>query len=143
MMRPLPVACRANLSADSTASVPLLQKNGRLGQQPLCQQSRDRLAVELGPRGEVHVEGVVQRLLDHRMGPSRREYPEPGEEVRVGVPLRVVEVGAFAAHVILVEADGAQRARQLRVQVLAVQFVALAAHGREFSAEIETHCRIL
>ena len=28
-MRPLPVACRANLSADSTASVPLLQKKTR------------------------------------------------------------------------------------------------------------------
>ena len=148
MMRPLPVAWRANFSADSTASVPLLQKKtrsrpGALASSRCAEQARDRLAVELGPRGEVHVERVVQRLLDHRVGAPGGEHPEPGQEVRVGVAVGVVEVGALAADVVLVEADGVQRAGQLRVQVLAVQVVPLAAHGREFGAEIKAHCRIV
>ena len=114
-------------------------KAGRLGQQPLREQPGDRLAVELCPRGEVHVQGVVQRLADHRVAAARREHAEPGEEVGVGVALGVVEVGALAPLVVLVETDRVQRAGQLRVEVPAVQVIPLTTHRREFRVEVKTH----
>jgi hypothetical protein len=116
---------------------------GGLGQQLLRQQAHDRLAVELGPGGEVHLQRVLQGLLDHRVAAARGEHPEPGQEVGVGVPRRVVQVRALTPHVVLVEADRAQRARQLRVQVLRVQLIALAAHGGQFGGEIKAHVTIL
>ncbi len=115
----------------------------RLGQQPLREQPGDRLTVELGPGGEVRVERVVQRLLDHRVAAARREHPESGQEVRVRVSLGVVEVGAVTAHVVLVEPDRVQRARQLRIQVAAVQVVALSPDSGEFRVEVKTHGRIM
>ena len=118
-------------------------QTGRLGQQLLPEKPHDRLAVKLRPRREVHGERVLQRLLDHGVRPPGREHPKPRQEIRVGVPLGVEEVGPLAAHVVLVEPNGVQRTRQLRVQVLAVQLVPLSTHGRELSAQIKAHWRIL
>ena len=116
---------------------------GRLGQQLLPEEAHNRLAVELRPRREVHVERVLQRLLDHRVRASGREHAEPGKEVGVRVAFRVVQVRALAANVVPVEPDGVQGARQLGIQVLAVQVIPLPAHRRELSAKIEAHITIL
>ena len=116
---------------------------GRLGQQSLREQALDRLAVELRPGREVHLERVSQRLLDHRVRPAGREHPEPRQEVRVSVALGVVEVRTLAAHVVLVEADGVQRPRQLRVEVASGELVALSGAAGQQAGQIKGHGLIL
>ena len=112
---------------------------GRLGQQPLREQARQRPAVELGPVGQLGVERVVQRLADHRVVAARGEHAEAGQEIGVLVALGVVQVRALGPLVDLVEADRVQHLGLLRVQVPAVQLISVAAMGREQGREVEVH----
>ena len=68
---------------------------------------------------------VVQGLADHRVVAARREHAEAGQEVGVLVAVGVVQVGALGPLVDLVEADRVQHLGLLRVQVPAVQLVAV------------------
>ena len=94
-------------------------------------------SVELGQVGEVGVDDVVDRLPDDGVVPSEREDSEAGQHVEVLDAVRVVEVGTLRPGVDLVEADGVQHPRQLRVQILAVQLVTLVSAPREHVPEVE------
>lgn len=108
-----------------------------VGEELLGQQPGQRLAVEAGEVGELGVEDVVQCRADDGVVAPQAHDAEPGEHVQVVVAVRVPEVGALAALVDLVEADGVQHARELVVQVPAVQLVALGSALGQESAEIE------
>ena len=109
-----------------------------VGEQRFGQRPGQRRRVELGQVGQVRVEHVVQRLPDHRMVPAEREHPEPGQHVEVIGAVVVVQVRALAAHVDLVEPDGVQHPRQLRIEVPRVQVVPLAAALAQHSSRCRT-----
>ena len=89
--------------------------------QGLGQQARVEGAVDLGHGGEVEVDGVVQRLLDHGVAAPEGEDPEAAEHVEHASALVVVEVAALAPHVGPVEAERGQHPWKLGVQVGGVQ----------------------
>ncbi|CAM5620994.1 hypothetical protein SALBM217S_04818 [Streptomyces griseoloalbus] len=108
-----------------------------VGEEPLGEQAGQRLAVEAGEVGQGQVQDVVQRLADHGVMAAKAHHPEPGEHVEVVVALVVPEVGTLGALVDLVEADGVQHARELRVEVPVVQLVALGPALGQQRAEVE------
>lgn len=108
-----------------------------VGEQPLREQPGQRLAVEAGEVGELGVEDVVQRLADDGVMAAEAHHPEPGEHVEVVLAVRVPEVRALGPLVDLVEADGVQHARELVVEMPAVQLVAFGAALGQQRAEVE------
>ena len=90
-----PVACRANLMADSMASAPELQKKTRLisssaaRHQLLGEQPRQQRAVHLHHVRQVEVDGLVQRRLERRVAAAERVNPEAGKEIEVALALGV------------------------------------------------------
>src|SRR3954469_26021165 len=73
------------------------------------------------------------------MAAAERENAGPRKEVETAVAVAVEEVRAFGAHVVLVEADGAENLRHLRVHVALVQREAFGAARVEQSLQIERH----
>jgi hypothetical protein len=112
---------------------------GRLGQQLLGQEPGQRVAVELGPVGQLGVQRVVQRLAYHRVVAPGGEHPEAGQEVGVRVAVGVVQVRALGPGVDLVEADRVQHLGLLRVQVRAAELVSVRLMGREEGLQVEVH----
>ncbi len=91
------------------------------GDECLGEEPRERLTLHLYEVRQRAFDRIPQRLFDHGMAPAEREHPEPREEVEVTVAVPVEQVRAFGAHVVAVEADRAQHAGHLRVQIALVQ----------------------
>ena len=89
--------------------------------QLLGQQSRQQRAVHLHHAGQVGVEGLVQRVLDHRVRATQGEDAEAAQHVEVAIAVVVEEVAALAALVETVETERRDDLGELRVEVLGVQ----------------------
>ncbi len=89
--------------------------------QRLGQQAGEGLALHLDEVGKLELHGVAERLFDRRMATTEREHTETREEVEVSRAIAVEEVCAFGAHVVAIEAEGAQDLRHLRIHIALVQ----------------------
>ncbi len=71
------------------------------------------------------------------MPPAEGEHAEPGEEVEVRVALAVEEIRTFGSDPLAIEAERAEHARHLRIDVALVQRERLMAALGEQCGEIE------
>ena len=114
---------RANLMAASTVSAPELAKTAR--RMPGCARSTSARPSRPGSSaqsswarfGQVGVERLAERVLDHRVAAAEGEHAEPGQEVERASALVVDQVGALAPDVGAVEPEGGQHLGQLGVEV--------------------------
>ena len=90
------------------------------------QQTGKQSAVQLGEIGQIGIQRLVERVLDHRVAPAEGEDPEAGQEVEVPVTVVVDQVRALGAHVVPIEPQRGQHPDQLRIHEAGVQFEALA-----------------
>src|ERR1700728_2339834 len=108
-------------------------------QQLASEDAREEGSIHLDEARQVPVDRLVQRRLHDRMGTTEGEDAEATEEVEVAAARLVEEVGALTALVEAVEADRAQHADQLRVDVARVEAEVLAPVRAEHLVQLESH----
>ena len=106
-------------------------------QQLLGERPRQGRGIELDEVGELGVQHVVDGFAYDGVVPPQGEHTETGQHVQVVIARRVVQVGTLGVRVDLVEADGVQHAWQLRVEVPALQLVALVSAFGEQPEHVE------
>src|SRR5579885_1429430 len=110
-------------------------------EQFLRDEPRQQVAVHLDHVRQIHVQEVLDRLFDFRMVATKAEDAVAGEKIQITVALAVVEILTLGALIDLVEADGAQNADELRVDMTFVQRVVLAPSLADHRLDIERHNR--
>jgi hypothetical protein len=98
-----------------------VERRRRPCDQLLSQQARESGDAELGQVGGVRREHARELLLHVWVAAPEREDPVAGKEVEVLVALAVGQVGAVPGHPLTVEAERAQDAAELWVEVALVE----------------------
>ncbi len=99
---------------------------GGVGAEFLCDEAGEEGAIHADEVGEVGAHGLFDDGADLGVVAAECEDAPAGEEVEVFVVVLVEEVGALAAGVGFVEADGAEHFHEGGVDVLVVEVVLLA-----------------
>ncbi len=105
----------------------------------LCGESGEEAAIHADEVGAVHVDQLFQDRFDFGMVAAECEDAPAGEEVEIFVSLFVPEVAAFAADVLLVEADGAEHFDEGGVEVLLMKIEALSLKLLKPGGKIVVH----
>jgi hypothetical protein len=99
----------------------LLDGVGQRREQTFRQHAGQQGDAELKHARKSGIENVAQGLHDLRMISPHAEHPKAREQVEVAPPLGIEEVCPLGAHVVAVEAEGAQHLHQLGIEVLVVE----------------------
>ena len=112
---------------------------GEARQQALGEQAAQQRDVHLHQVRQLGCQGLLQGADHRRMVAPDREDAEAAQQVEIAIALLVVEIGAEAPGVVAVEADGAQHADHLRIQIAVVELVFLRRPFGQELVDVDRH----
>ena len=120
------------------AEVHLLEP-GHMAVEPLSQQPGEQRNVELNHTGHLAVQNLLEGVDHCRVIAAEREDAETAEMVEILTALLVEEVRAFAVRVADIEADGAENADELRIEMPLEERKALSVTAAQQPFQVNRH----
>ena len=105
----------------------------------LGEQAGEQGHVELHQAGELAAQHLLERAGHGRMVAPEREHAEPAQQIEIALAVGVEQMRPLGAHVVHGEAEGAQDAQQLRVEMAIEQLELVAAPFLDEPCQIDRH----
>ena len=116
-----------------------LRQPGHVAGEALGEQAGEQGHVELDQSGQLAAQHLLERAGHGRVVAPEREHAEPAQQIQVAVAVGIEQMRPLGTHIIHGEAEGAQDAQQLRVEMAIEQLELVAAPFLDEPCQIDRH----